>query len=395
MVSPTLAGRERSLDFLRGIAVLGILLANIPAFSSPFLDLLFERGHQGDFLWLEAIRTTLVTGKFRSTLAILFGIGLWMQHRKRRDIPGAWPTSYIKRSLLLATIGFFHGAFLWYGDILYLYGLVAALVCFLAPLSNRTLGVVAGILFFITSLFAFLSMLPGGDQESSSIGPLVTQVETAIHLGDDHLPRLALRAVAFGLMSLVVVPTVGLEVAALFLVGILLARSGVVSDPTRNPKLVRTMLIVGFGLGLPLNIACAVAGAMGYASQVSTLVEVVGGPLQAVGYVALGAIFIQRKPTSALERLIAPVGRMALSAYLLQSLLGVAIFDGWGLGLFGQTNDVQDLLAVAAIWAIDIAICHMWLRRYAMGPMEWLLRAATEGRKLPIRRTAAPVYSST
>src|SRR5687768_16230330 len=121
MILPTYHGRIPSLDHLRGAAVLGILLANMPAFAYPISAELTGQNFGLDDPASRAaavIQLALVKGKCRSMRAILFGVGVWLQLRARSGVPGSWPGSYMRRVGVLAAIGLLHGFFLWYGDIL-------------------------------------------------------------------------------------------------------------------------------------------------------------------------------------------------------------------------------------------------------------------------------------
>ena len=147
-VLPTVKNRIHTLDALRGFAVLGILLANIMAFGEPILaDLLridrwiLTPAEQ----WLEAWHHLFVSGKFRGALCIMFGVGLYLQFRKRESA-GAWPNSYFKRMGFLALLGAIHGIFFWYGDILFVYGIAGFIAALMIRIEESKMIKVAAAL---------------------------------------------------------------------------------------------------------------------------------------------------------------------------------------------------------------------------------------------------------
>ena len=125
-ISPTLKNRIESLDVLRGAAILGILLANIFAFAWPQLGEMMGAGIPipGMNDWVEGLRVALVTGKFRGLFCLLFGAGMYLQFTKL-EARGGWPGTYIKRNLILMGIGLIHALLIWYGDILFMYSMIA------------------------------------------------------------------------------------------------------------------------------------------------------------------------------------------------------------------------------------------------------------------------------
>jgi uncharacterized protein len=100
----------------------------------------------------------------------------------------------------------------------------------------------------------------------------------------------------------------------------------------------------------------------------------------------LGAMAVEKGVLISVFGAVANVGRMALTTYLGQSLLATVIFYSWGFGLFGRLDLVQQLGVVAGIWVANLVFAHLWLQRFAIGPVEWLLRSLTEGRRLPSRK---------
>lgn len=401
MIAPTVRDRSRTYDVARGFAVLGILLANIAAFSGPDFSRqmasISANAAGFDRVW-EAIQTAFVSGKFRSTLAILFGVGIWLQYEKRVASGTAFYGGYLKRNLWLAIIGLLHGFLIWYGDILFIYSLTAFFACLMVGWSSTVLkaiiGVLTGIAVLLAVLFTVLGMMfAGGGQSAppSDMGIFAALFdpvrETQIYQLGTYTEQLALRAMQFGAMAILFI-LIGPFLLPLFLVGLLLAKSGALLHPSAHPTTRNWALGVGLGLGLPLNLAM---GALAYArgaEQAMVAVEVIGGPLLAVGYLMGIAVLLEKVRGGFLSNLLASVGRMSFSVYLLQSVIATAIFYSWGLGLFGKVDAAGQLAAVLFIWVAVASFAVLWQRKFALGPMEWLHRSLTEGRRLPLRREA-------
>jgi uncharacterized protein len=113
-----------------------------------------------------------------------------------------------------------------------------------------------------------------------------------------------------------------------------------------------------------------------------------GAVFVSIGYAALIILAVKLGALSGLRRALAAVGQMALTNYLLHSLLASVLFLGWGLGLAGQLDYAEQLLVVVAIWGFQLALSPVWLAHYRFGPAEWLWRSLTYWQRQPLRRDA-------
>jgi uncharacterized protein len=176
-------------------------------------------------------------------------------------------------------------------------------------------------------------------------------------------------------------------VLALFLFGLAVARAGLLNDLRAHRTLLRRGASIGLAVGLPANIGLGFVGvlagfgmppesASAWISRWADFGQLVGAPVLAVGYLcALSLVFLERGAPGPLVA----VGRMALTAYVLQSVLALAVFGG--LRLYDRLSSATALLVVAAVWAILLVLCPLWLSRFRMGPLEWLWRRLTYGRR--------------
>lgn len=374
--------RVVSVDALRGLAILLILFANISAFSSPYEDsLMGSRVGQTEF---DGILTTLtgffINGKWRSTLILLFGIGLMLQaERALRN--GTWPLAGLKRYGILLGFGTLHLVALWFGDILLMYtalGLIlAGMVTWESDRIQKAiwkisvgLGVVFGpilLLFFgLTRDGSFLREL-SKQGSSETISHQIKVYAQGSYL-DQVAERLAWAPMMLGqsfLFTLFALP--------LALIGILAARNRIWEETEIGRIWRQRMILIGFGVGIPLNATVFWGWPQGRDLPSWLLVEFFGGPFFAVGIVGLG-LHLWRSGLGFVGRILLPVGRMALSCYLLQSILGTTIYYSWGFGLFGKTSVAQDVGISCWILAAVLTFAHLWSRRYKMGPFEALWR---------------------
>lgn len=382
-ISPTLKNRIESLDVLRGAAILGILLANIFAFAWPSLGESIGKGVPipGMNDWVEGMRVAFVTGKFRGLFCLLFGAGLYLQYTKLAA-RGQWPGVYLKRTGVLMGIGLIHALLIWYGDILFLYSLTAFLAFMLVKLDDRAILITAvgclSFTFFCGSA-VFGAMAFVGDEIAGLPGleSLMPSTEIATYQNGTYLEQVVHRATYLGqnLSSFFVfIP----EVLGLFLIGIYMMRSGILVKPSAHRERVKALAWVG-GTGLMLNLLIGVSIGFTGNQELKFLAEMgLNAPL-AIGYALLGAVLVERNPGGIFSKLLAPVGKVALTSYLLTSVLCTVIFYSWGGGLFGKLNYWGMMGVVLGVWVVLIGVAHFITRRYSMGPVEYVWRRMTLG----------------
>lgn len=396
-VEPTVEGRVAVYDFIRGIAILGILLANIPIFgNSLFATMLDPTAAMTPVdATVSAWTGVFVTGKFRTMLAILFGIGIYLQYQKRNQVAGNWPGGYLKRTLFLMLFGLIHGILIWYGDILFLYSLVAFVSCLFAGFSDRVLIWIASISAGLAVLAGLSITLAAGLVDAADLKEIMTsggmpesltlQAEMAAYANGSFLDQIVHRAQAFVFLfsSLIFfLPFLG----GFFVLGLLLARHGVLARPSAHPKIVRRFLILGLGVGIPLTAAVEFILPTASPFVVTQAVEILYGPLVASGLIMFLALMVERGVLPKLQSAVGKVGQTAFSCYIMQSLICTAIFYSWGGGLFGKLNRLELLAVVPFVWAANLLFAQFWLKRYRMGPLEWFWRSLTEGRKIELQR---------
>ncbi len=383
--------RIEGVDILRGFAVFGILLVNMESFGWPFfLAGLRDWDTVPDRLtdWLIQF---LAEGKFYPLFSFLFGFGMAVQMVRSEARGGPFVFLYVRRLLVLLGIGAAHALLLWAGDILVAYALLGFLLILFRNRSGKTLLIWAGVILGIAVLTngAFAAWLGGP--------------------GDDGMLRVmdarAIRAYARGsfaeifwqrVLDLVVVyaltPLSFPHIFVMFLLGLYAGRRGVFQDPKASRGLARAALPWALAIGVIGNLIFVIAGEHGGSSESAALADIaastailIGGPALSAAYIAAIVLLLQHEIWRSRLKPLAAVGRMALTNYLLQSLVCTTIFYSYGLGLFGTMAPARGALLALVIYAVQVPLSVWWLRRFQFGPVEWLWRSLTYWRRQPMR----------
>jgi uncharacterized protein len=408
---PLAAGeRLTCLDLLRGIAILGILPANIPFFMGPT----GFNPRAGATSWSDhlVIAGTLlvIDVKFITLLSIMFGAGLAIQFDRARAAGRPFTGYYLWRMTLLLGLGLAHMLLLWFGDILSSYAIVgmgALFLCRLGPkgLKWTTVGVLGwfyGLLFVVTAVLVALwatgtdlSALGGqaGDAPKSDWERRINDFfsrenELRIYLTGTFAEKVLHRAGWLAMYLVLFWAWLGWYILGCFLIGVALLRRGVFNDPQGQRPFVRRLVLVGLGVGIPLHVLGAALYLDNPESVLAGLPNQFGALPQALGYLGLVLLWSQTNALAGLQRRLQAVGQMSLTNYLMQTILCTTFFYGYGFGMFGRLDRAQGLLVVLTVWLLQLAWSPVWMKYFQMGPVEWAWRSLADGRVRPLRRPA-------
>lgn len=392
--------RYDTLDAVRGVALLGIFLMNVEWFSRPVSEI--GLGPPPGLTGADAIAAwgvyALVQGKFWVLFSLLFGMGFVLMASRAEAAGRALAPAYLRRLAMLAVFGVLHAVLLWTGDILLGYAIAGVGLLVLQRLRGPALWMLGGALYLALaglSLVAALAIawLPPEAMEQMQAAREAGRVAAEVYARGDFAAVTAQRMTDFAarLSSYAAVAPMALGV---FLIGAWLLRSGMVLDPPAHRRPLRRMAAVGLALGTPL-VALAVWLAWTRAQDVggqylATSVMTVGSLPMALAYLALLALGLSAPWAHGLRAWLAPAGRMALTHYLLQSLVASWVFFGYGLGLYGQIGRAGQTLLVLGVFALQLLASRWWMARFAHGPLEWLWRTFTLLQRPPLRRPAGP-----
>jgi uncharacterized protein len=417
--------RISSIDVVRGFALLGILVLNVLSFGLPEAAL-FNPTVKGGFTGLNfgewVVSTLVFEHKMMTTFSMLFGAGLLL-FTDRAIARGQSPAQlFYRRCGILLVFGLLHAYLLWEGDILYTYAL-CGMILYLARNWRPDILVPLGVLaLFPPALLMPVSATYFGQAREASVrveaakaagkdpsekdkalAASWVEIRSGFHpTAEDVTDEIRLkghgtygaifrnRAVSVAFMQAILFPLyMGWDALGRMLIGMGLMKLGVFSAE-RSRRFYVMMMLAGYGVGLPL-VAIGAYRAMQHEFDVVYLFS--GGmryndfgsiPV-ALGHV--GALILVYKSGAAawLTRRLAAVGRMALSNYLMHTILCTTLFYGYGFGLFGRLDRVQLFGVVIAIWALQLWLSPIWLKYFRFGPAEWLWRTLTYGKAQPMR----------
>jgi uncharacterized protein len=373
--------RFPALDVLRGVAVFGILFVNIEDFSmigparhDPRYG---GEGPVNEFIWL--LTHLLADTKFIALFSLLFGAGIALMHDRARSTGGSVTAVHYRRMFALIAIGLFHAHLIWDGDILFFYGM-CGLILYPAPKLPVPILVFAG-----TVLIALDAQWFGWSPNTVPSRFYWEQRAALTGAWSEEIYWRSWKALQMEIAGLFYFTA---QSCGLMLIGMVLAKTRTLqgSGPIR---LYGLACLVGFSVGVWLTGNASQW--VGDFSDPSRWMWVYwGGLLVAVGWGAF-AISLSKLAAEWLPvRMLASVGRLALTNYLMQSLICTTIFYGHGLGLFEQVERTGQLGIVLAICAVQACLSHLWLTRFALGPMEWIWRCASYWQWQPlVRKTAS------
>ncbi|WP_265569745.1 DUF418 domain-containing protein [Sphingomicrobium nitratireducens] len=398
------AKRILFLDGLRGLALCGILIANMAVFSGWFFMDEAQRAALpmgGANRVFDFLLDWLVVGKFYGLFSLLFGIGFALQI-KRLGERGEGVARYMRRLFILLLIGLAHLLLLWMGDIVALYALLGFPLLLFRNASDRTLLVwAAGLWLFtiawsafmiLTEWFPWTAFMPTIREVGAAVGAPMNgggpyQFYTTATFGEGlraHIPELLLRYTDLLYQMRYT------KVLGLFLVGLWIGRHAIPSNLEAFRPLMKKVARWGLVVGLPMA-ALSSAITLGWIFDRTATGEFLGAvgygfgtPALTLAYASLAGLAWSAGKNGLLT-LFAPAGRMALTNYITQSVLNSVLFLGWGAGLMGKVPFVAVVPITLAIFFAQILFSRWWLARYRFGPLEWVWRSLTYGEAQPMR----------
>ncbi len=409
------ADRLISLDFIRGIAVMGILFSNITAFAHPSLaynwpGALPGGGNAGDG-WVWLFQFVLVDGKFRGLFTLLFGAGLYL-FSERLWARGADERVQMRRLFWLLIFGLLHFALLYVGDILTLYALSGFVLLTMLHWTPRK-QLLVGVLWYLagTALMcgalAWPAMLEGSAQlrlqspfdwqglDLAWQKRLLEATQETQVMGSGSFADIVRFRLAHHGGTLLQLPFLALmETIPIMLIGMGLYRMGFFAAPgTPSPRLTAKRSLAALGVLSGALISLLIGWWVMSERFPPFLTDLATFGLSGfprlpmiIGAAALLAWWGQAISTGWLGGRIIGAGRMAFSNYIGTSLVMVLVFNGWNADLFGQLHRIDLLAYVGMACLLMLGWSEPWLRRFRHGPLEWLWRCLTYGRFLPFRR---------
>jgi uncharacterized protein len=374
------------IDCLRGWALFGILMANMRGFHAP-MDAYMEVHYwtwRPDYI-TQLLVDWLISGKFITIFAALFGVGFAIQMERAATRIGGI-AFYRRRLAVLFLIGLVHALVLWWGDILTNYAICGFFLLYFRNSSQRRILIWAHILYwFIVVMFAgfYISTLFGGRLPDESGNSMQEALRIYAH---GSVREIFVLRFNDWVESNAFFPFLT-RIVGIFLFGVYIWRQGYLSDPVAHMDWWRKAQRLGFIVGLTGNAVATWLEAAWHASpdrpDLAAVLWLIaasfGIPALSLGYVAT---IVRLWQDPAWQRRLLPfsyVGRMALTNYLLQSLICTTIFYSYGFGLYGRVGPLADIFLALAIYSAQVPFSRWWLSGHRYGPMEWLWRRLTYG----------------
>jgi uncharacterized protein len=408
--SPAPAARRLELlDALRGFALLGVLLVNLRSFSLYEFIARSQRDALPTAAWDRALSLAmelLVDAKSITLFTLLFGAGFAMRSiRLAGNANTDGMRLHVRRMLVLLAIGLVHAYLFWWGDILRYYAVFGLLLLAFTRLPARTLAVLGVCVAVVLPVLlqplvpGLLSAQAGKAQASAAAWSAFVSGDWATMLHGNLARDMRMRIAVWSLP---------LFVFGRLLLGMAIGRAGVLQESVAHRRFWVRLLRASFAVAVAASALLMLrdhggTGGTGGTGSTALVASWLGegaglhatrllrelAPLaQGVFYMAAFVLLFQHAAWRHWLRKLAPMGRMALTNYLAQTLFGLGLFYGIGLGLGPQFGIVGVVICGAAIFALQALFSCWWLARFRFGPAEWLWRSLAYGKAQPMRLQA-------
>ncbi len=401
--------RIELIDALRGFALFGILMVNMLYMYEPVSNMVV--GAKPDSSVKHIIAESFIKfffeGKFYVIFSMLFGFGFYIILNKSKDSGNYTLPIFKRRLIFLLLFGLAHIGLLWAGDILVFYSLFGFLLILFRKSSDKKVinwaVVLTLIPTFLTLLMIFfISLISQNPDVKAEIG---SQLQGNVIFMNELIER---ATIAYSTGSFNEIVNVRIEeyltilsgslfffcplILAMFLVGFIVGRKGIMTSYHKNLHLFRKIFWWSLTLGLVTNTLYTVSFRYavmsvpdGWSLLVSSM-HSLGGISLGLCYISgLTILFINGK-AGLLVKYFVPIGQMALTNYLLQSIISVLLFHSYGLGLFGKVEVWQGIVLTLIIFILQVIFSRWWLNYFQFGPFEWLWRSLTYFTIQPLRK---------
>jgi uncharacterized protein len=313
---------------------------------------------------------------------------------------------YLRRVFFLLIFGILHVVLLWPGDILVFYALFGFLLPLFRKVSDR--GLVKWAIWLVVIPTALTALAVVAISLAMKVPEAAAQVEASLSEGSGVMQEMLKKAtLAYSTGSFAEVTRIRLfeykmllpgllffypVVLAMFLLGYLAARKNIIGNYREHLPFFRKSLRWGAAIGIPFSALFAISYFYAKPQQLdifqalSTLSIAVGGFFLSLFYISAVILLFSKEKITTLSKMLSPVGRMALTNYLMHSIICTTLFYSYGFGLFGKINTFEGILLAIVIFALQIPLSRWWLKNFHYGPFEWLWRSLTYLKIQPFRK---------
>jgi uncharacterized protein len=396
--------RIKTLDVLRGLAILGILAVNAPFFAAPWQTALNPTlaplAITDANAWSWFVPHVFFEAKFITLFSLLFGASLFLVGGERADRERG---RVLHRRLgWMLVFGIIHGAAIWYGDILLVYAIAGFIVMFARSWKPRTLMITGVVVYALLNGLGFLAGAAISLAPAEALEEMRTQMwmpdaqgveATIAGFGGSFMESLRANFTVWTQFVPYELSSAVPRTIAVMMIGLALFKWGFLSG---NAAVWVYWLVAALG--------AAALAAVAYQAQLNqaagfefihmqsrgSLVNPALSILMTLFYASLLVLCVKFGVLSFLTSALAPVGQMAFTNYIAQSVIMTMIFyGGRGLGLYGDVNRDTLMFIVAGVWVLQLIWSPLWLSRFNMGPLEWVWRRLSYGKPLAMAKVAA------
>jgi uncharacterized protein len=410
-MTPTVgAERVELIDIVRGIALFGIFAANIRGFAGPALAYFNPNifWHETYDKVAQAFVDTFIQGKFITIFAVLFGVGFTAQLTRAAARNAKFGWTYA-RLFILVLFGLAHGLFIWFGDILLVYGVTGFFLFFFRKRMDKTVATWAIVGYLVPllmmSIMFFVSL--SGAKIPAPPTPTPQQLADTVRVFADGSWAEIQKARTTDAVShnWGYLPIMLLHILGLFLAGVLAWRHDFFRPSIDELPKYKRWMMWGFAIGISGNVA---ATALRWALDIQPFppsgpsvlifaINMIAVPALSLAYVCAIILMYHSEAWRARIQRFGAIGKTALSNYLLQSIVGTLMFYSYGLGFFGKVGPALLLIPTVLVYALQAVISPWWVARFHFGPAEWVWRSLTYGKLQPFvrRPESAPIQETT
>ncbi|AWE06430.1 hypothetical protein DCE79_03095 [Lysinibacillus sp. 2017] len=376
--------RIATLDILRGFSLLGILLVNMFGFYLPMphiADLSSWFTEAKDII-LQQYLDIYVQSSFYPLFSMLFGYGLAMQFLKAKANGTNFYKFAPKRLVILFVIGMLHAFLIWWGDILATYAFCGVFLMAFLRLRSGGLLTVAIVLNGLYHFFFISVYMLGGffNEPTSTLSVDITAIQNAVtaygvgNWMDAFTQRLD--DLAIQLSTIMWISSL-FTILPYMLVGAAMAKWRLIERAKEKLVLWIVLAVVGLGVGIYVK-SLPIAGAQTFGNDY--LQVYVGGPILAIGYIAVIVLLTQLPVIVKILSPIAKAGRMSMTLYLMQSIVCTALFYNWGFGLYGKVDVQMGIYIALGLFIVQVLFAELWLSKFKQGPLEAAIKRLTYGK---------------
>ncbi|MCM3586558.1 DUF418 domain-containing protein [Mesobacillus maritimus] len=391
MNNSPITGKDRimTIDIIRGFALFGIFLVNMPAFHSPiFMKSRYGQGmeYSGVDYWLDVLFALFVEMKFFTIFSFLFGLGFYIFMNRSEEKGLKCKALYLRRIFALLLFGLIHVVALWFGDILHTYAVAGVFLLFFYNRKLKTILIWAfSLLVVLNLLFALNLFIPREiitEMEESTAGGFAGSLEKYVEVYQQagYLEWVSYRlGTEVGFVAVNLIPA-SIPVFAMFLCGLAAGKAGLFHHVSSHLAFIKRIRLITLLISIPLIAVLALLKMdildfgvkQLYAVQ---LFKSLTGTSLCFLYISVLTLMLQKETWQKRLRSLGYAGQMALTNYLMQTIVSIVFFVGFGF--YGNVSLLTGSILCILIFALQMLYSTYWLKHYRFGPFEWLWRSIT------------------